>query len=205
MAELEGTNAIVPVQGEFVISVNEYDAAGKVTALSVNMPTSPDFKQWSLMQQVVMLKKGAWSKSPISEVLWGVTYANSLGLDVMQGDVYPIGEGRIATSNKAKIKLALGTGRIRSIETTITELADAAPAGCAAKKDLECTATIEVQGFTKPIVRKARLSRWFKAKNPNWVGNPEHMLELNTVAHACEYVAPGGTEADELPALEAKA
>jgi hypothetical protein len=79
-----------------------------------------------------------------------------------------------------------------------------APDGCIAKSDIECTVTIKVKGWDQPLVRTARLSRWYKKGNPNWVGNPEHMLELNTIAHAVEYIpgATGATEEDEAPPLE---
>lgn len=203
MPEPQTTNAIVPVAaGEYVMEIAEFNAAGQKTAMSIAMPTSTDPRQWTLMQMAGMLKKGPWQKSPMNEIVFGIGYAVALGLDIMKGDVFPTGSGRIGTSNKAKIKLALQTGNIEGIETSITELDAPGPQGCVAKKDLECTATIHVKGWKAPIVRKAKLTRWYKPGNPNWVGNPEHMLELNTVAHACEYVNPTATEDDEAPPLE---
>jgi hypothetical protein len=200
MAEQGNTTALVPIEGEYVMTVNEFDQAGKKTELKAVMPTSPDFKQWSIMQQVVMLKKGPWKLAPVQEIVFAIAYANSLGLDIMTGDVFSTGDGRIGTSNKAKIKLALATGNIVGIETEIRDTGEQLNlAGCVQKTDLECTATIHIKGWTKPIVRKSRLSRWYKPKNPNWVGNPEHMLQLNTVAHAMEYVNPTATESDEAP------
>jgi hypothetical protein len=196
------SNAIIPSpNGGFSLKIRELDAAGKATELEVAMPDSPDFTKWSLMQQVAMLKKGPWKNSPVNEIMFALAYASSLGLDIMRGDVFPTGEGRIGTSNKAKIKLALATGNIIGITSEIKELDEPGPSGCQSKHDLECTVTIHVRGWQAPIVRKAKLSRWFKARNPNWVGNPEHMLELNTVAHACEYVHPTATEDDEAPPL----
>jgi hypothetical protein len=207
MPEPINSSAIVPVDGEYMLNIREMNMAGAApTEIKVAMPTSGRFSEWSLMQQIAMLKKGPWKASPITEIAFGIAYANSLGLDVMRGEVFPTGEGRIGTSNKAKIKLALATGNIRGIQTEIKELTDQPInlTGCPLKFDLECTATITVKDWAAPIVRRARLSRWFKPKNPNWVGNPEHMLELNTVAHACEYVNPTATEDDEAPPLEAK-
>lgn len=195
------TTALVPVEGEYVMTVSEFDTAGKRNNMTVTLPTHGRFNEWSLMQQAVMLKKGPWKDSPISEIAFGIAYATALGLDIMKGDVFPTGMGRIGTSNKAKIKLALATGNVEGIETNMKVLDEAAPAGCSAKKDIECTATIHVKGWKAPIVKRQRLSQWFKARNPNWVGNPEHMLELSTVAHACEYVNPTATEDDEAPPL----
>jgi hypothetical protein len=204
MAEQQTTTALVPVKDSFTLTVKDYDPAGKATELSAPLPSTGDFNQWTLVQQVVMLKKGAFKNAPVPEVVFAIAYARQLGLDVMMGDVFSTGEGRIGTSNKAKIKMALRTGNIEGVETEMRDTGEPISlTGCVQKTDLECTVTIHVKGWKKPIIRKARLSRWFKAKNPNWQGNPEHMLELNTVAHAMEYVNPTATESDEAPPLDA--
>jgi hypothetical protein len=205
MAEQANATELVPVNGEYVLSVRDFDAAGKATSLSVALPESPDFNKWSLMQTVIMLKKGAWAGQPVADIVYAIAYAHNKGLDIFSGDIYSTGQGKINTSNKAKIKLALATGNIVGIEVSIVETADPiAIPGCTLKKDLECTATIHVKGWTVPIVRKSRLSKWFNAKNPNWQGRPEHMLELNTVAHAVEYVNPTVTDDSEAPPLNAR-
>jgi hypothetical protein len=200
MPEQGSGTAIAPIDGEYLITVKEFDAAGRATTISFPMPETSDFALWSLKQQVGMLKRGPWSNSSLPDITWGLMYARQIGADAVKGDIFPTGAGRWGTSNKYKIRKALESGNIVGIETDIVELnVPINLTNCPVKKDLECTATIWVKGWTKPIVRKARLSRWFKASNPNWQGNPEHMLELNTVAHACEYVTPGATEDDEQP------
>lgn len=203
MAEIASKpTALVPIDGEYMLEVKEFDAAGKSKAITVAAPTTSNFAEWSLMQQVVMLKKGTWKGASLPDIIYAIAYARNMGLDIMQGDVYPSGEGRINTSNKAKIKLALATGNIRGIEVEIKDTGEAINlTGCSQKTDLECTATIHVKGWEKPIIRKSRLSRWFNARNPNWAGRPEHMLELNTVAHAVEYVNPTATDDDEAPPI----
>jgi hypothetical protein len=207
MPEPSNSVALVPTaDGELMIDVKEFDAAGRSKQLVAQIPKSGDFAKWTIMQQVVMLKKGQWKASSISDIVWGLAYANALGADVMKGDLFPTGEGRWGTSNKFKIRKALDTGNVVGIETDLKALDQAfeiAKAGIT--KDIECTATIHVKGWDHPIVRRAKLSRWYKPANPNWQGNPEHMLELNTVAHACEYV-PGAvqaTEDDEAPPAQA--
>lgn len=214
MADLQDkvTTTIVPSSGPSItpetgqaltVSVRDFDAAGNKTELLCELPENTDFSKWSLMQQVVMLKRGTWSGLPVADIIWGLAYAQRIGADVIMGDLYPTGGGRWGTSNKFKIKQALATGKIISISTELRDTQEAINLpGCVQKTDLECTATIGVRGYDKPIVRKAKLSRWFKKNNPNWVGNPEHMLELNTVAHACEYVAPGPTDFEEAPPVE---
>jgi hypothetical protein len=214
MAELQGeivsnkaeivpaASAVETVQGDFgrfLVRVKEYDAAGQPDNFALAITT--DHPVWGehLMNACVLKQAEQWRQTPLMVVAWASRYAKENGLDIFAGDVYMV-QGRVSTSNKAKIKKALASGLIKGIETTITKLSDPPPQGCTCvPNDLECTATITVAGWEKPIIRKARLSRWFKRSNPNWVSNPEHMLELNTVAHACEFVAPGGTEADEVP------
>jgi hypothetical protein len=208
MSEQGNTSAIVktPIEGEYLLEAKEYDASGKTSMIRAPLPDTGEFAKWSLIQQALMLKKGAWSGSPFSEIIFAIAYANSKGLDILAGDVYSTGSGRIATSNKAKIKQALATNRIEGIETEITQLnEDIALVGCPLKKDIECKATIHIKGWKAPIIRKSRLSRWFNAKNPNWKDRPEHMLELNTVAHALEFVNPTATEDDEAPPIIANA
>jgi hypothetical protein len=205
MAELQNQTAIVPAGTTHQITVKDFDAAGKSTELSCPLPEDSRFETWKMMQQIVMLKRGVWNSVAVPEIVWGLAYAQKIGADVMQGEIFPTGQGRWGTSNKFKIKKALATGNILGIDTKMKELTgEKAPDGCIAKSDIECTVTIKVKGWDQPLVRTARLSRWYKKGNPNWVGNPEHMLELNTVAHACEYVpgATGATEEDEAPPLE---
>lgn len=205
MAELKNETAIVPVGTTHQITVKDFDAAGRVTELSCPLPEDARFETWNMMQQIVMLKRGVWATSTVPDIVWGLAYAKQIGADVMQGELFPTGQGRWGTSNKYKIKKALATGNILGIDTQMKELTgEKAPDGCIAKCDIACTVTITVKNWEKPLVRTARLSRWYKKGNPNWVGNPEHMLELNTVAHACEYIpgATGATEEDEAPPLE---
>jgi hypothetical protein len=210
MAELQESNAtIVPVPkelglaqgdlGRYQLGIKEYDAAGRATEFAISL--SMDDPKWGpRIQTAAILKQSPqWKAAAFPYIIYAVMYAENLGLDVMAGDVFDVG-GRLATSNKAKIKRALASGNIEGIETSMVELdSPMTDTKCVAKKDLECTVTVHVKGWKHPIVRRARLSRWYKGSNPNWRDNPEHMLEMNTTAHACEYVVPGGTEGDEAP------
>jgi hypothetical protein len=185
-----------------MVTIKDFDAAGKSTSLSCPLPTDIAFDKWTTLQKMVMLKRGMWKACSIPDILWGVSYAHDIGADPMRGELFPTGDGRWGTSNKYKIKQALRTGKIKGISVDIRDTGEKVDLpGCVQKTDLECTVTVDVDGWAKPIIRKSRLSRWYKSGNPNWKGNPEHMLELNTVAHALEYVEPVATEDDEAPPL----
>ena len=133
----------------YKLTAREFSPTGEVTEIAAEFPTEIDFEKWSVMQQVVMLKKGTWSKATVAEILFGLAYAKKMGLDVMQGDVYSVVEGRIATSNKAKIKMAFATKKIKGFSTDIVELKDKPInlTGCAQKVDLECTVVLDVEGL----------------------------------------------------------
>lgn len=178
-----------PSLADYQMTVRELDKMGRATEYAVPIPSSPLFSEWSFFQQVAMLKAGAWEKIPISQIMYAIVYANKLGLDILQGDVYSTGEGRIATSNKAKIKLALATGKISNIQVTFADLDEDGPEGCSSGCDLQCTVSFDCKGMGR-ITKTQRLSEWFMPKNPNWATRPRHMLELNTLAHACELVNP---------------
>jgi hypothetical protein len=207
MAEQVQATAITITPNEQpLVEFKEFDAAGKIQVYKVPLPVTQDFNQWTLMQQVMMLKQGIWEKLSIYDIIWGLHYAKSRGADVTQGDLFPTGKGRFGESNGFRRKLALRTGNVIGIETSFKELDDdlpAAAAKCIRKKDLECTATIYVKDWPKPIVKRQRLSRWYNEKNPNWVSNPENMLEESTVGHACRWV-PGvdsGSEEEAPPIM----
>lgn len=184
-------------------SVREFDAQGNVLLYEFPMPNTADFALWTVEQQAGMLKRGVWNKLTMPDIMWGMMYAHHIDADIVKGEIFPTGEGRWGTSNKYKIRKAMETGKIKGFTSDIADtgkpLQCIGGEKCVQKTDLECTVTLDVEGLNKPIVRKAKLSRWFKGNNPNWVTNPEHMLELNTLAHACEYVTGGTTGEDEAP------
>jgi hypothetical protein len=188
---------------KMTFTVREFNQDGTSSVMTIPMPESTDFTKWTMLQQAGMLKRGMWKNCSVADIWWGLAYAAHIGANVMLGELFPTGDGRWGTSNKYKIKQALATGRIKGFDIQTRDTGEKVDlAGCVQKTDLECTVTLEVEGFNKPIVRKAKLSRWWNKSNPNWSGRPEHMLELNTFAHACDYVMPGATEGDEAPPIQ---
>jgi hypothetical protein len=182
-------------------TVKTFKPDGTSESITIPLPDSLDFLQWTFAQQVGMLKNGVWKDQSLQDIIFGLAYAKHIGAEVLEGELFPTGNGRWGTSNKYKIKKGFSTGKVLGYTTDIVDtgkpLPDAIKAKCIQQTDLECTVILDVKGLTKPVVRKAKLSRWFTAANPNWSSRPEHMLELNTLAHAMEYLVPG--ETDEAP------
>ena len=195
-----------PNINELPIVVRVLAADGRATEYLAPMPTSPYFDEWSFLQQIAMLQNGTFNKVSVPMTAFAIAYAKSKGLDIMEGDVYATSEGRLAISNKAKIKLALRTGLITDYECVLSKTEDPIELpNCSQKTDLICTVTIEVKGFKRPLRRSQRLSEWYMPKNPNWQGRPSHMLELSTFAHLCDLVNPTVEDTappEALPALE---
>lgn len=200
---------VIANASEITFAIKTFNADGSVETLSIPMPGTASFDEWSFVQKVGMLKKGVWNKCSLDEIVFGLAYAKHIGAEVLEGELFPTGNGRWGTSNKYKLKKAFATGRVKGYETTITETGDPLPeaiikAGTVLKNDIICTVVAEVEGLNKPLKRSQRYSRWFNANNPNWGSKPEHMLELNTLAHALEFLTPGETdEADGGVTIEA--
>lgn len=202
---------------EAMMTVTDMDSLGRKTSYQVPLPTTAIYGEMTVPQKILVLKAGRFSKLPVPLVLSAIVYAAQIraqtgaAIDELQGDLYAVsnraGEITFNLTNKAKIKIANATGRIRGLSIETVELVDEPIEldGCDATHDLECTVTLEIAGMTKPLVKVQRLSEWFVKSNPNWQGRPRHMLELNTYAHACEYVFPIDTGWDEVPptAMEA--
>ena len=182
------THTPKPLLEDMLIPVKQLDKLGRAVEYFVPMPSSPLYKDWSFFQKIAMLKAGPMEKISIPMIAIALMQAEDHNLNVFEGDVYSTGEGRLAYSNKAKIKMALRTGRITGYTC---EMKDAPPVeSYPFDHDIECTITLNVKGFDKPIVKTQRASEWYMERNPNWNTRPTYMLELNTFAHACEMVNP---------------
>jgi hypothetical protein len=208
MPTQENTAAITQVNGEYAISVREIDAAGKGTTFSMAIPDNVSARDASVKLRTFVLKKTTWKDYDIATILHAVLYADSMGLDIMAGDVYSAAGGRLSTTAGAKIRHAMGTGRIAGYEVEIT----AGPNIKIPMKSLgtydgpnyKAKVTVLVKDWVKPVVYETTLSEWFlpQSNNPNWKDRPQYMLRRNALSKALEEVAPVGVEADEAPPVE---
>ena len=226
MAELEGSAAIVPqaTQGarvvradtadvgnrgaSYALTINEFDAAGKSSVLSVPLPQ--DEKWGSVLLRAALLKKGgSWKTYDVPTIIHAVVYADNLGLDIMAGDVYCAEEGRLSTTAGAKIKHAMQSDRIVGYSVEMTEGPEISiPYTLKSQEQVwkgpnwKATVTVRVKGFDAPVVYVTTLAEWFTGRNPNWRTRPAYMLRKNALSKVMEEVAPLGTEADEAPPID---
>lgn len=222
MAELEGTltttsPAPIVVSNEYTIRLREVNAAGSPEEISIVLPTGNSYKEWSLLQRAALLKKTTWKASNLSEIMFACLYADSLGLDIVAGDIYSV-DGRLNTTTGAKIKHALNSGRIAGYSYEIypviatedgpvlkhfaTKVKDNGIWTEVDKEELECKVTVHVKDWNAPFVYTARLSEWYMPANPNWGSRTQYMLAKSAVGHALDMVVPmGAAESDEAPVI----
>lgn len=209
MAEQGNSTAIVPApNGSYQLEVKEFTAAGSSKSFAVAVPESVDSQSISVMLRAALLKRTSWKEFDFPTILHAVVYADRMGLDIMAGDVYIAAGGRISTTANAKIRHAIGTGRVVGYHVEMKEGPDVAIEYDGkngklkwAGKDLTAKVTVHVKGWTEPMVYEAKLSEWFVGTNPNWRMRPGYMLRKNALSKALEEVAPMGIEDDDAPPI----
>lgn len=209
MPEPTNSTAIVPVDGEYQIRINEFDAAGKKSEFAIAVPKNITSGEASLMLRAAVLKSTTWKPFPFPAIIHAVMYADRMGLDIMAGDVYSAEGGRLSTTAGAKIRHAMASGKIAGYAVDITEgpaitirFSTSKGPGEWTGPNLQAKVTIDVAGWTRPVVYETTLEEWFMGANPNWRSRPAYMLRRNALSKALEEVAPMGVEADEAPPLE---
>lgn len=215
MAEQASTNALVKVpsspvlDGEYMLQVTDFSAAGGKSSFSIAVPNNVDATSASLMLRAAILKRTTWKDKDFATVLHAVMYADRMGLDIMAGDVYMAEEGRLSTTAGAKIRHAMASGKIEGYNVEITEGPEISIKYSLRGQEqvwkgpnIKARVTVNVKGFTGPVVYETTLREWFTGRNPNWRERPAYMLRKNALSKAMEEVAPLGVEADEAPPLE---
>lgn len=203
MPDVASSTAIVPIDGEYQLSVKDFDAAGKSSEFKVMVPNSITSEQASVMLRAAILKKTTWKSADFPTILHAVMYSDRMGLDIMAGDVYTAQGGRLSTTAGAKIRHAMASGRIEGYEVVMSDATGGVP-DAPNVKNMKATVTLYVKGWTKPVVYETTLAEWYMPSNPNWKSRPAYMLRRNALSKAMEEVAPMGVEAEEAPPLEAK-
>lgn len=218
MAELEEQASIIPapstglgqvVQGDmgrYSLRVSEYSPSGKKEEFAVVVPDNPTWG--SIMLRAAILKRTTWKNIELPMIILGVKYADDMGLNILAGDVYMAQEGRLSTTAGAKIRHAMGTGKIAGYTVDIVdgpvtkfEYREKNENKSISLPNYKATITVKVKDWDMPMVYSTTLSEWFAGHNPNWRTRPTYMLRKNALSKALEEVAPMGVEGDEAPPL----
>lgn len=207
MAEQSNSTALVAspaLEGEYVLSIKEFDAAGKSSALAVPVPSNMTVQNMSVMLMAAILKNTTWKMHTLATILLAIAYADHMGLDILAGDIYIAAEGRLSTTAGAKIRHAMSTGKIKGYTVDITDGTQITIKNKQGQEvykgpNLQAKVSVTVDGWQSPVVYCTTLAEWFVAHNPNWVTRPAYMLRRNALSKALEEVAPMGIEADEAP------
>lgn len=208
MPSQDNSTALVPVDGEYMIEIKEFDAAGTKRPFMVAVPRNVGSQEASVMLRAAILKRTTWKSFDFPTILHAVIYADRMGLDIMAGDVYSAEGGRLSTTAGAKIRHAMASGKIDGYDVEISEgpkvTIKLKTLGQYEGPDLKAKVTVYVKGWQRPVVYETRLSEWFLpgTNNPNWLQRPAYMLRRNALSKALEEVAPMGVEGDEAPPLE---
>lgn len=217
MPSPESETALVPAASGYSISIKDVAPGGQVETYLVPIADSVEWKNWTLMLRAAVLKKGnsVWRDKPIPEILHAIVYAESLGLDIVQGDVYVAEGGRLAVTNDARIKSALGSGRIAGYRYEVSEIPaeedKADPkwrdwetknaSGTYEGPNLRSKVTVGVKGWTEQVVYETTLDQWFLGRNANWRTRTPYMFRKSSIAHALNEVCPIGLDEAEVPPL----
>lgn len=191
----------------YAIKMKRYDASGVPSELSVHIPegASLDAIKANPLLLTAVLKDGdpTWRQMEPGFILVAVMHAASLGLDILQGDVYAV-EGRIGISDWAKIKYARSHGYRADVE--IEDGPEISIPWETRKEtkilvtpNFKATATVYDSNGQRVSTYTTDLKQWF-GNSTEWFKRPKESLRRKCLARAYQEVCPVGTEPDEVPA-----
>jgi hypothetical protein len=190
--------------GRYTITIREVDAAGKWSDFGVSIPMNEEWQKRMLLAAI--LKRTTWKQFEMPTIFHAIIYAERMGLDIAAGDVYQAAEGRLSTTAGAKIRHAMNTGKIIGYTVEITDgpvqdfkFFTKGQQDTVRLPNYKAKVTVNVAGWSAPMVYETDLSEWFEGRNPNWRQRTKYMLRRNALSKAFEEVAPMGVEADEAP------
>jgi len=160
----------------------------------VRIPYPQDWDKLRPLQEAyIMSTQKQWTGQNIGFLLSVIELCHGLGLDHRRGEVYVV-EGRLSTSDEAKIRCARGSGKIKWQRVSELEKRVNPATG---KEDICCVATIQHTEEDEPQSYTGWLSEWKNPKNANWTQRPNDALQRKTLARLCNRMFPLGTDGDD--------
>lgn len=198
----------------YTIAMQRYDAAGRPNHLNITIPdgANMDAIKDNPVMLAAVLKDGdpVWKQYDFGFVLVAVMHSRSLGLDIMQGDIYPI-EGRLGVSDWAKIKYARSHMNLKytveMVEGGIIKIPwkTRSEEGLWEGNDLTCTVKFYEAGAKAddmPVsTYTTSLKAWFEGRSKEWKERTRESLRRKALARGYQELCPVGTEPSEAPPL----
>ena len=203
--------AIVPAEPRgYAIKIKRFSAAGSVNPLEVLIPENAkleSIKNNPLLLAAVM-KDGdpVWQGYDAGFVLIACMKAASLGLDILEGDIYPV-EGRLGVSDWAKIKYARARGYRAEVDMVEGEQMTvpwetAKNKGVWTGANLKCTVRVYSQDDKLLTTYTTTLRAWFEGRSREWRDRSAESLRRKTIARAYQEVCPVGVDPEEAPPID---
>ncbi|MCB7128628.1 MAG: hypothetical protein J3T61_03715 [Candidatus Brocadiales bacterium] len=160
----------------------------------IRVPFPQDLEQLSPAQEaIILLSQKAWAGNSFAFMMSLILQARNLGLKVSMGELYSV-DGRISTSDEAKIRNARSSGKIEYM--TVGDL-QPKKNPVTSKEDICCVATIKHADESEAQSYTGWLSEWRNSKNANWTQRPNDALQRKTLARLCNRMFPLGTDGDD--------
>ena len=198
----------VPDPG-YTITVRRFSSSGDAKPLIVHIPenASPDAIRNNPLLLAAVLKDGdpVWSNYEPGFVLVAALKAAGLGLDLLEGDIYPV-EGRLGISDWAKIKYARSKG-FRAIVKWETGEKVSWPWETKREKGIwdgtndKCVVDVLDRNDKLVNTYETTLKAWFVGHSKEWRERSAESLRRKAIARAYQEVCPVGIDPEEAPPL----
>jgi hypothetical protein len=195
--------SIMPMPKATVVPANE--AAWELQQTSqtapsglevVRIPIPASIESLTPLQvAIIMQSQPMWSAYDIPFLFYVQLRCKQLNLDPMSGDVYAI-EGRLSTSDDAKINAGRTSGKIKWSKVTQPLLGEHPING---GKDFYVDAEIQHADEDQPQTYRAWFSEWNNPKNANWAKRPVESLQRKAMARLSHRMFPM-TDAEDFEA-----
>jgi hypothetical protein len=197
-------------EGGYTITIRRFNASGDAKPLVVHIPqgATPEQIRSNPMLLAAVLKDGdpVWSQMEPGFVLVAALKAAGLGLDLLEGDIYPV-EGRLGISDWAKIKYARSKGYRAIVRTTVGPQVNwdwktAKQQGI--WTGTNDTIAVDVLNLHGEIVNtyETSLKAWWEGRSNEWRQRPSESLRRKAIARAYQEVCPVGIDPEEAPPLQ---
>ena len=198
--QVKTQQSLVDAVVEQMMEVKVLHASGKSEIVRIPAPSSLDTLTPFQVAAIMQAAPG-WKECSIEFLINVQLWCKANGLDPVTGDVYLV-DGKVNTTDIAKIKFAYRSGKIESLEVG-NPVEDLNPGSKA--KDVYVEVRLKLKGEEAPRVTRSWKSEWYNPKNANWQARPNDALMRKAMARACHFAVPIGSEGDEFIAATPEA